>query len=118
MDSPCIKQTVCKVLNILLHRKHLVAYVLNESKYFIISCVACYLYMYKHSSFSFIALLFMPNSLSEHEQSGAIRMLKLWCVFLTPPVIKIVICRLYSASEIVNMLLVQLQIDAGLVNQQ
>ena len=29
----------------------------------------------KHSSFSFIALLFMP-SLSEHEQSGAIGMLK------------------------------------------
>ena len=29
----------------------------------------------KHTSFSFIALLFMP-SLSEHEQSGAIGMLK------------------------------------------
>ena len=29
----------------------------------------------KHSSFSFVALLFMP-SLSEHEQSGAIWMLK------------------------------------------
>ena len=34
----------------------------------------------KHSSFSFIALLFMPR-LSEHEQSGAIWMLKLACVF-------------------------------------
>ena len=29
----------------------------------------------KHSSFSFIALLFMPN-LSEHDRSGAIGMLK------------------------------------------
>ena len=29
MDSPCIKQTVCKVLNIFQHGKYLVAYVLN-----------------------------------------------------------------------------------------
>ena len=36
----------------------------------------CSLWVYeKHNSFSFIALLFMPR-LSEHEQSGAIGMLK------------------------------------------
>ena len=33
MDSPCIKQTVCKVLNIFQYGKYLVAYVLNISKY-------------------------------------------------------------------------------------
>ena len=31
MDSPCIKQTVCKVLNIFQHGEYLVAYVLNIS---------------------------------------------------------------------------------------
>ena len=31
MDSPCIKQTVCKVLNIFQHGKYLVAYVLKGS---------------------------------------------------------------------------------------
>ena len=30
MDSPCIKQTVCKVLNIFQHGKYLVAYVLKR----------------------------------------------------------------------------------------
>ena len=29
MDSTCIKQTVCKILNIFQHGKYLVAYVLN-----------------------------------------------------------------------------------------
>ena len=29
MDSPCIKQTVCKVLNIFQHGKYLVEYVLK-----------------------------------------------------------------------------------------
>ena len=29
MDSPCIKQTVCKVLNTFQHGKYLVAYVLK-----------------------------------------------------------------------------------------
>ena len=29
MDSPCIKQTVCKVLKIFQHGKYLEAYVLN-----------------------------------------------------------------------------------------
>ena len=32
MDSPCIKQTVCKVLKIFQHGKYLVAYVLNPFK--------------------------------------------------------------------------------------
>ena len=31
MDSPCIKQTVCKVLKIFQHGKYLVAYVLKNS---------------------------------------------------------------------------------------
>ena len=31
MDSPCIKQTVCKVLNKFHHGKYLVAYVLKAS---------------------------------------------------------------------------------------
>ena len=42
MDSPCIKQTVCKVLKILQYGKYLVAYVLkgqfdflNKSKHII-----------------------------------------------------------------------------------
>ena len=30
MDSPCIKQTVCKVLKIFQYGKYLVAYVLNK----------------------------------------------------------------------------------------
>ena len=32
MDSSCIKQTVCKVLNIFQHGKYLVAYVLNAGQ--------------------------------------------------------------------------------------
>ena len=32
MDSPCIKQNVCKVLNIFQHGKYLVVYVLNNSE--------------------------------------------------------------------------------------
>ena len=32
MDSPCIKQTVCKVLKIFQYGKYLVAYVLNRLK--------------------------------------------------------------------------------------
>ena len=69
--------------------------------------------MYKtHSSFSFIALLFMPR-LSEHERSGAIGMLKAWmCVS------DVAIRQLNSASEIVTRLLGQLKIVAGLVSQK
>ena len=33
MDSSCIKQTVCIVLNIFQHGKYLVAYVLKQIKY-------------------------------------------------------------------------------------
>ena len=33
MDSPYIKQTVCKVLNIFQHGKYLVAYVLKDKLY-------------------------------------------------------------------------------------
>ena len=46
-----------------------------EAKYFIISHVACKYTYIKNSSFSFIALLFMPR-LSEHKRSGTIEMLK------------------------------------------
>ena len=70
----------------------------------------------KHSSYSLIALLIMPR-LSEHEQSGAIGMLKAGCVFLTSSDIIIAIFQLYSASEIVTRLLGQLKIVAGLVSQ-
>ena len=67
----------------------------------------------KHSSFSFIALLFMPR-LSGHERSGAN-----WNVnILTSPNIIIAIPQLNSASEIVTRLLGQLKINAGLVNQE
>ena len=33
MDSPCIKQTVCKVLKIFQYGKYLVAYVLKQTNY-------------------------------------------------------------------------------------
>ena len=55
---------------------HVVSQRINEAKYFIISHIACrYTCIKKHSSFSFIALLFVPR-LSEHERPGAIGMLK------------------------------------------
>ena len=38
----------------------------------------------KHSSFSFTALLFVSH-VSEHERSGAMKCLKLGCVFLASP---------------------------------
>ena len=69
----------------------------------------------KHSSFSFIALLFMIR-LSEHERPGTIRMLKAGCVFLASPDIIIAIRKLYSTPEIVTRLLEQLKVDTGLAN--
>ena len=48
---------------------------IDEAKYFIISHVACKYTCKKHSSFSFITLLYMP-CLSEDERSDAIGMLK------------------------------------------
>ena len=49
---------------------------INEAKYFVISHVACkYTCIKKQGSLTLVALLFMPR-LSEHEQSGAIGMLK------------------------------------------
>ena len=49
---------------------------INEAKYFIISHIACrYTCIKKHSSFSFIAVLFVQR-LSEHERPGAIGILK------------------------------------------
>ena len=35
MDSPCIKQTVCKVLKIFQYGKYLVAYVLKKEEEFV-----------------------------------------------------------------------------------
>ena len=39
MDSPCIKQTVCKVLKIFQYGKYLVAYVLNIYKFVHTECM-------------------------------------------------------------------------------
>ena len=71
----------------------------------------------KHSSFSLIALLFMPR-LSEHEQQGATGMLNAGMRVSDMPDIIIAIRQLYSASEIVTRLLGQLKIDAGLFSQK
>ena len=55
---------------------HMVSPRINEAEYFNISHVACkYTCFKKHSSLSFIALLFMPR-LSEHERPDEIGMLK------------------------------------------
>ena len=65
----------------------------------------------KRSSFSFIAVLFVP-CLSEHKRPGAIGMLeKLGCVFLTSRNIIIAFHQLYSASEIGIRLQGQLNIQ-------
>ena len=69
----------------------------------------------KHSSFSFLALLFVPR-LSEHERPGAIGMLKAGCVFLVSSGIIIAIRQLYSTPEVVTRLLGQLKVDTGLAN--
>ena len=71
----------------------------------------------KHNSFSFIALLFMPR-LSEHERSGAIRMLKA-CVRVSD-VARYHNCHpsTIQCSEIVTRLLGRLKIDTGLVSQE
>ena len=69
----------------------------------------------KHSSFSFIALLFVPR-LSEHERPSAIGMLKLGRVFLASPGIITAIRQLHSTSEIAIRLLGQLKVDTGLAN--
>ena len=60
----------------------------------------------KHSSFSFIALLFVPR-LSEHEPPGARYWnVKSWIAcFLASPDIIIAFLQLYSTSEIVTRLL-------------
>ena len=55
---------------------HVASPQINEAKYFIISHVACKFTCIKTQQlFFFLSLLFMPR-LSEHEQSGAIGMLK------------------------------------------
>ena len=55
---------------------HVASQRFNEAKYFIISHITCrYTCIKIHSSFSFIAVLFVPR-LSEHERPGAIGMLK------------------------------------------
>ena len=40
---------------------------INKTKYFIISHVAVSIHVYKHSRFSFIALLFMPRCLNMND---------------------------------------------------
>ena len=59
------------------------------------------IHVQKHSSFSFIAVLFMPvclnmNYLAQLERNS------MGCVFLALPYIIIAICQLYSASEVVT----------------
>ena len=71
----------------------------------------------KHSSLSFIVLLFVPR-LFEHERSGAVGMLKAGCVFLASPDIILAIRQLYSASKIVTRLLGQLKVHKGLTNYE
>ena len=74
--------------------------------------------MYKNqSSFSFIALLFMPR-LSEHERSGAIGMLK--ADVRVSDVARYHNCHpsTIQRSEIVTRLLGWLKIDTGLVSQE
>ena len=62
----------------------------------------------KHSSFSFIAKLFMP-SLSEHEQSGAIGMLN--AGVRVSDVARYHYCHLSTIQH-------QVKIDAGLVREE
>ena len=71
----------------------------------------------KHSSFSFIALLFMPR-LSDHERSGTIGMLK--AGVRVTDVARYHNCHAStnSASDIVTRLLGQLKYDTGLVSQK
>ena len=90
---------------------------INEAKYFIILHVACKYTRIKHTSFSFIALLFMPR-LSEHERSDTIRVLR--AGMRVSDVARHHICHpsTISASEIVTRLLGQLKIDAGLVSRK
>ena len=59
----------------------------------------------------------MPR-LSEHEQSGAIGMLKAGARVSDVTRYIIAIRQLYSAQEIVTRLLGQLKIDTGLVSQE
>ena len=69
----------------------------------------------KHSSFSFIALIFVPR-LSEHERPGALGMLKAGVRVLASPDIIIAIRQLYRTSEIVTWLLGELKVDTCLAN--
>ena len=69
----------------------------------------------KHSSFSFIALLFVPR-LSEHERPGAFGMLK--AGVRVSGVARYYNCHLsaISTSEIFIRLIGQLKVDTGLPN--
>ena len=71
----------------------------------------------KHSSFSFIALLFMPR-LSEHERFGAIGLLK--AGVRISDVARYHNCHpsTIQCSEIVTRLLGQSKFDTGLVSQE
>ena len=68
--------TTTSYASVICYFLHVASPRINEVKYFIISHIACRCTcIKKHSSFSFIALLFVPR-LSEHERPGAIDILK------------------------------------------
>ena len=91
---------------------------INESDYFIISNVACkYTFIKKHSSFSIIAILFMPL-LSEHERSGAIRMFKAGGPLFDVAIYYNCHPSTIQRSKIFTRLLGQLKFVAGLVSQE
>ena len=62
-------------VSVIYYFLHVASPRINEAKYFTISHIACRYTCIKHSSFSSIALLFVPR-LSEHERPGAIGMFK------------------------------------------
>ena len=90
---------------------------INEAKYFIISRVACKYTCIKYSSFSFIALLFMPR-LSEHKRAGAIGMLKAGVRVID--VARYHFCHPSTIQRLRDcyQLLGQLNIESGLVSQE
>ena len=67
--------TITSYAYVIYYYSHVASQRINEANYFIISHIACRYTCIKHSSFRFIASLFMPR-LSEHERPGTTGMLK------------------------------------------
>ena len=69
MDSPCIKQTVCKVLNRFQHEKYLVAYVLKlivTPKYFKMLFIPKHIYVNCAMSLSYQNQI-VPNNANKKQ---------------------------------------------------